>query len=35
MEDNLSVIIKKGLQSELTTKQDLALEKIVSFINDK
>ena len=35
MEDNLSVIIKKGLQSELTTKQDLALEKIVFFINDK
>ena len=35
MEDNLSVIIKKSLQSELTTKQDLALEKIVFFINDK
>ncbi len=35
MEDNLSVIIKKGLQSELNIKQDLALQKIVSFINDK
>ena len=35
MEDNLSVIIKNGLQSELNIKQDLALQKIVSFINDK
>ena len=35
MEGNLSVIIKKNLQSELNAKQYIALEKIISFINDK
>ena len=35
MKENLSVIIKKNLQNELNKNQELALDKIISFIENK
>ena len=35
MKENLSSIIKKNLHNQLNKKQELALEKIISFIEDK
>ena len=35
MKENLSSIIKKNLHNQLNKKQELALEKIISFIEHK
>ena len=35
MEANLSEIIKKNLQNQLNQNQELALDKIITFIHSK